>query len=129
MSGAYNCVHVPVKGARLAVKHPVPAGIAGLFVLIVYANYGIWPFVLFGVLVVITVVGLAYLTQKSTQGSQVSMRTMHMDVPYCISGDGALANTIFRVTLPGGEYREIPVCRAHIEPTENWIKKQELTSR
>jgi hypothetical protein len=128
MAGGYECLHVPIKGGRAIVKNPVALGGGAFFVFVVFKFYGIWPFVAVGGIVTAIITALVYFQIRGPRTVPMSVRTASMKPMDCIGNHGAIATTLYRVTLPSGERKEIPVCNDHIFQTEQWLARQQLTT-
>ena len=129
MAGGYECLHVPIKGGQMAMKNPVALGAGAFFVFVVFKFYGIWPFVAIGGVITFVIIALVYFQIRGPKMTTMSVRTASMGPMDCIGNHGAIATTLYRVTLPSGEMKEIPVCNEHILQTEQWLARQQLTSR
>ncbi len=129
MAGGYECVHVPIKAGQAIVKNPVALGAGAFFVFVVFKFYGIWPFVAVGGIITAIIAALVYFQIRGPRTSAMTVRTASMGPMNCIGNHGAIATTLYRVTLASGEMKEIPVCNDHILQTEQWLARQQLTSR
>jgi hypothetical protein len=124
----YECAHVPIKGAKLAVKHPVPTAVAAFAIIVVYVTYGIWPFILLDALVVAALIAFAMMLNKSKERPPKVSRVRSSDVPSCIRHPDVVAVNIYRFHLPSGEIKDIPICGSCIPEFTAWLAQKQLTS-
>lgn len=138
-TGLYECVHVPVKGAWWAVKNPVPVGIGGAVAFAIYVGYGIWPFLVVAAILAAMFGGLVALavmngkTANSSRGkNHHSMREhdlhfqSHEQVS-CMRHPESLAREIYRMHLPDGKVKEVPLCAPCVPEFREWIAQKQLS--
>lgn len=133
----YECVHVPMKTAFWAIKNPIPAGVGAFFSLVIFAFYGIWPFIAIGgTLTAGMITFMVLVSRKAAAEARIEVQARASDIPRkqnflmdarCIRHEDRVAASIYRIPLPSGGIKIIPVCRACIPDFEVWLDSKQLT--